>query len=153
MLPADVANRQACRHALYNGASKLTLPMKDLWLTVYILDAVLVFFLIPFAMFYYQGDLETTVGKRIKSALMWVLSSAIICALVLGILYGYCLLKFNVLVSIVAQAVCSAFIADASSDKTWTKQATFPEYVVALATIVGSVLFSVDKDIYRLFFH
>ena len=56
MLPADVANRQACRHAIYNGACSLTLPMKDLWLAVYILDAVLVFFVIPFAMFFYEGD-------------------------------------------------------------------------------------------------
>lgn len=58
MLPADVANRQACRHAIYNGACNLTLPMKELWLAVYILDAVLVFFVIPFAMFYYEGDLD-----------------------------------------------------------------------------------------------
>lgn len=56
MLPADVANRQACQHAIYNGACNLTLPMKQLWLAIYIVDAVLVFFVIPFAMFYYEGD-------------------------------------------------------------------------------------------------
>lgn len=56
MLPADVANRQACRHAIYNGACNLTLPMKTLWLIVYIVNALLVFFVIPFAMFYYEGD-------------------------------------------------------------------------------------------------
>lgn len=56
MLPADVANRQACRRAIYNGSCSLTLPMKDLWLAVYIADAILVFFVIPFAMFYYEGD-------------------------------------------------------------------------------------------------
>lgn len=38
---------------------------------------------------------------------------------------------------------CSAYLASASSEKTWTMRATFPEYVVALATIVGSVLFAV----------
>lgn len=38
---------------------------------------------------------------------------------------------------------CSAYTASASSEKTWTMRTTFPEYVVALATIVGSVLFSV----------
>jgi hypothetical protein len=38
---------------------------------------------------------------------------------------------------------CSAYSASPSSEKTWTMRATFPEYVVALATIVGSVLFSV----------
>ncbi|RVX06056.1 LIMR family protein [Vitis vinifera] len=88
MLPADVANRQACRHAIYNGACNFTLPMRDLWLAIYIVDAVLVFFVIPFAMFYYEGDQDKSVGKRIKSALLWVITTAIVCALVLGILYG-----------------------------------------------------------------
>ncbi|KAK8518153.1 hypothetical protein V6N13_027635 [Hibiscus sabdariffa] len=75
MLPADVANRQACRRAIYNGACNLTLPMKELWLAVYIADAVLVFFVIPFAMFFYEGDEEKSVGKRIKSALLWVVTT------------------------------------------------------------------------------
>lgn len=61
MLPADVANRQACRHAIYNGACNFTLPMRDLWLAIYIVDAVLVFFVIPFAMFYYEGDQDKSV--------------------------------------------------------------------------------------------
>lgn len=38
---------------------------------------------------------------------------------------------------------CSAYAASASSETTWTMRTTFPEYVVALATIVGSVLFTV----------
>lgn len=39
---------------------------------------------------------------------------------------------------------CSANTAPANSQTTWTMRATFPEYVVALATIVGSVLFTVS---------
>ncbi|RRT51626.1 hypothetical protein B296_00028591 [Ensete ventricosum] len=39
--------------------------------------------------------------------------------------------------------LCDAYIAPASSEKTWTMQTSFPEYVVALATIVGSVLFTI----------
>lgn len=58
MLPADVANRHACVNSVYTGACHLTLPMKELWYTVYILDAVLVFLVIPFAIFYYEGDQE-----------------------------------------------------------------------------------------------
>lgn len=38
---------------------------------------------------------------------------------------------------------CAAYQAPASAEKTWTMRATFPEYVVALATVVGSVLFTV----------
>ncbi|KAE9465198.1 hypothetical protein C3L33_02898, partial [Rhododendron williamsianum] len=64
-----------------------------------------------------------SVGKRIKSALLWVVTTAIVCGLVLGILYAYS--------------------ASPSAETTWTMRATFPEYVVALATIVGSVLFTI----------
>ncbi|KAG5042375.1 hypothetical protein AAZX31_03G050200 [Glycine max] len=163
MLPADVANRQACRHAIYNGACSLTLPMKDLWLAIYILDAVLVFFVIPFAMFYYEGDQDKSVGKRIKSALLWMVTTAIVCALVLGILYGL-IGKVDFTVRHLSSSTsqfpstwdfnsgqqcigsthqCSAFTASPSSEKTWTMRTTFPEYVVALATIVGSVLFAI----------
>ncbi|MED6167978.1 hypothetical protein PIB30_007645 [Stylosanthes scabra] len=164
MLPADVANRQACRHAIYNGACNLTLPMKTLWLVVYILDAVLVFFVIPFAMFYYEGDQDKSVGKRIRSALLWMVTTAIVCALILGILYGL-VGKVDFTVRHLSSSTtafpsswslsnnqqclgngarqCSAYLASPSSEKTWTMRTTFPEYVVALATIVGSVLFSI----------
>ncbi|KAF3787972.1 LIMR family protein [Nymphaea thermarum] len=168
MLPADVANRQACRHAIYNGACNLTLPMRDLWLAIYIVDAVLVFFVIPFAMFYYEGDQDKTVGKRILSAMMWVVATAIVCGLVLGILYGLVgkvdftvrhlssntssfpsswtdFTKSQPCIGASTNNIhqCAAYSASASSGTTWTMQTTFPEYVVALATIVGSVLFSI----------
>ncbi|KAF9680039.1 hypothetical protein SADUNF_Sadunf06G0078600 [Salix dunnii] len=216
MLPADVANRQACRRAIYNGACNLTLPMKDLWIAVYIVDAVLVFFIIPFAMFYYEGDQDKSVAKRIKSALLWVITTAIVCGLVLGILYGIVdiyiiylvlisnffiednqnvssgmvemvrilfnrcnvhairLILFVIILGVIGKVdftvrhlssstttfpstwdfsssqpcigsgahQCSAYPTNASSEKTWTMRATFPEYIVALATIVGSVLFA-----------
>ncbi|GAB4857341.1 hypothetical protein Ancab_015249 [Ancistrocladus abbreviatus] len=163
MLPADVANRQACRHAIYNGACKLTLPMKDLWLAIYIADAILVFFVIPFAMFYYEGDQDKSIGKRIRSALCWVITSAVVCGLALGILYGL-VGKVDFTVRHLSSSTtsfpgswdfssgqqciggtkqCSAYLASPSSETTWTMRTTFPEYVVALATIVGSVLFTI----------
>ncbi|KVH94843.1 LMBR1-like membrane protein [Cynara cardunculus var. scolymus] len=160
MLPADVANRQACQHAIYNGACNLTLPMKDLWLAIYIIDAILVFFVIPFAMFYYEGDQDKTVGKRIKSALMWVIATAIICGLVLGVIgkvdftvrhLSSSTMSFPSTFQLSSSQPCigngarqcSAYTASPSSETTWTMRSTFPEYVVALATIVGSVLFSI----------
>ncbi|XP_042050095.1 LIMR family protein At3g08930-like isoform X3 [Salvia splendens] len=164
MLPADVANRQACRHAIYNGACNLTLPMKELWLALYILDAILVFFVIPFAMFYYEGDLDKTVWKRMKSSLLWVISTAVICVLLLGILYGF-LGKVDFTVrhlSASTQAFpsswdftsgqqcvgtgarqCSAYSSNAASVTTWTTRTTFPEYIVALTTVAGSIFFTI----------
>ncbi|KAG0503243.1 hypothetical protein HPP92_003315 [Vanilla planifolia] len=134
MLPADVANKHACRHAIYAGACNLTLPMRTLWLIVYIVDAVLVFFFIPFAIFYYEGDQDKSVGKRLLSAGLWVAVSALVCALTLGILQP-CIGP--------SAHQCDAYVASASSESTWTMRASFPEYVVALATIVGSVLFTI----------
>ncbi|KAL4188315.1 hypothetical protein AMTRI_Chr08g159440 [Amborella trichopoda] len=164
MLPADVANRQACKNSIYNGACNLTLPMKDLWLAIYIVDAILVFFVIPFAMFYYEGDQDKSVGKRVLSALMWVVATAIVCGLVLGILYGLVgKVDFTVMhlssstasfpstwtslsrsqPCLGASHQCAAYSTTASAETTWTMRTTFPEYVVALATIVGSVLFTI----------
>ncbi|KAG4922121.1 hypothetical protein JHK86_050934 [Glycine max] len=143
MLPADVANRQACRHAIYNGACSLTLPMKDLWLAVYILDAVLVFFVIPFAMFFYEGDQDKyeECGKEDQE-----------CFVVDGH-HGYSVrprsggnifaVAHTPFFPTLSSNQCSAFSASPSSEKTWTMRTTFPEYVVALATIVGSVLFAI----------
>ncbi|XP_042515869.1 LIMR family protein At5g01460-like [Macadamia integrifolia] len=165
MLPADVANRSACQNAIYNGACNLTLPMKTLWIIVYIVDAVLVFFIIPFAMFYYEGDQDKTIWKRVKSALLWVGTTAVVCALVLGILYGLVgKVDFTVrhlsstttsfpsswAFSSSQQCIggasvyqCSAYLTNTSSETTWTMRTTFPEYIVALTTVVGSVLFCI----------
>jgi hypothetical protein len=38
---------------------------------------------------------------------------------------------------------CSAEVASPGSATTWTMRTSFPEYVIAILTIVGSVLFSV----------
>ncbi|PWA59149.1 hypothetical protein CTI12_AA393720 [Artemisia annua] len=42
-----------------------------------------------------------------------------------------------------ANGNCSAYDASPSSETTWTQRSTFPEYIVALTTIVGSALFAI----------
>lgn len=59
LLPADVANVNACSNSVYLAACNYTLPMKDLWYAVYIIDAVFLFFICPTAFFYYEDDEET----------------------------------------------------------------------------------------------
>lgn len=49
---------------------------------------------------------------------------------------------FNVML-MCSSLQCDAYGAPASSETTWTMRTSFPEYLVALATIVGSVLFTV----------
>ncbi|XP_061369224.1 LIMR family protein At5g01460 isoform X2 [Gastrolobium bilobum] len=109
-------------------------------------------------------QVSRSIGKRIKSALLWMVTTAIVCALVLGILYGL-VGKVDFTVMHLSSSTssfpsswnfnsgqqcigsgsrqCSAYSASPSSEQTWTMRATFPEYVVALATIVGSVLFAI----------
>lgn len=83
MLPADVANRQACQHAIYNGACNLTLPMKQLWLAIYIVDAILVFFVIPFAMFITKATRIRLLPKGLKVQCVgcWSQQSCVLCCL------------------------------------------------------------------------
>ena len=50
-----------------------------------------------------------------------------------------------VLISLLYELQCSAYDASPSSETTWTQRSTFPEYIVALTTIVGSVLFAVSS--------
>jgi hypothetical protein len=38
---------------------------------------------------------------------------------------------------------CSAELAAADTATTWTMRTSFPEYVIAIVTIVGSILFAV----------
>ncbi|XP_057954794.1 LIMR family protein At5g01460-like [Malania oleifera] len=105
-----------------------------------------------------------SVGKRIKSAFLWVITTAIVCALVLGILCGL-IGKVDFTVRHLSSSTtlfpstwgfsgsqpcigsgthqCSVYSASSSSETTWTMRTTFPEYVVALATIVGSIFFTI----------
>ena len=56
MFPLDVGNRGACSEDIVLSACKFALPMKELWMTVYMLMAILVLIIIPFTLFYYEAD-------------------------------------------------------------------------------------------------
>ncbi|EFJ04438.1 hypothetical protein SELMODRAFT_138681, partial [Selaginella moellendorffii] len=169
MLPADVANRHSCEKNLYVGACKLTLPMKQLWWAVYIIDTVLV---ILFAIFFYESDQEKTVTQRVKNALLWVVILLTVFCLLLGILYaviGYAnftvrhlssttLAFINDFSSLNAKApflfsasfslssnvtlMCAAYMSGSLVKTTWSVRAPFPTYVITLNTIIGSILFT-----------
>ncbi|GBG85570.1 hypothetical protein CBR_g40208 [Chara braunii] len=178
MLPLDVANRKACENAIVTGACNLTLPMEQLWSAIYIINVVLVFFVIPFSMFFYEADMDDSPGKRAWSALQWCLVTAVVVILVLGIMYGVvgyvdlpvrrldarvvpfssaararfdvlgpstpCLLSDNTAaVSGPAASECYGYGGSAGSEDTWSLRSSFPVYVIALSTIVGSVLFAI----------
>lgn len=65
LFPLDVANVNACSVGLPLASCSTTLPMKTLWYIDYIIIVVMAFAIIPFAMFYYEGDSEWCVGRRL----------------------------------------------------------------------------------------
>lgn len=88
MFPLDVANRGACAEDIPLSSCDLTLPMRELWYSVYIANAVLVFIATPFAIFYYEAGSERTNGQKLISALLWVSITAVVFGLILGIAYA-----------------------------------------------------------------
>ena len=58
LFPLDVANSESCSLDVAINDCTSTLPMEALWYACYIAICVYVFALIPFFMFYYEGDSE-----------------------------------------------------------------------------------------------
>jgi LMBR1 domain-containing protein 1 len=56
MFPLDVANRAACSANIVESACRFTMPMEKLWFAVFISNLVLVWAVIPFTVFWYEGD-------------------------------------------------------------------------------------------------
>lgn len=56
LFPLDVANTDACAQSVSPSSCKYTLPMKQLWWSVFIGNLVLVWAIIPFTLFFYEAD-------------------------------------------------------------------------------------------------
>ncbi len=65
LFPLDVANRQACSAGLPVSYCTFAIPTKQLWYACFIANAVLVYGVIPFAMFYYEADSDACAGCRL----------------------------------------------------------------------------------------
>eukprot|EP00803_Ostreobium_quekettii_P000894 evm.model.scf_53EXC.4 EVM.evm.TU.scf_53EXC.4 scf_53EXC:42051-48167(+) len=167
MFPLDVANRGSCREGVPLSSCDLTLPMRDLWFAVYIMDVLLVFFVIPFTVFYYEAGSDLEFGEKIQNSLVWVGMTGVVLGLVLGIAYGLAgyvefptervesgavlLETFIAAVDAGGSAACIAsgdsntFAGDKCDatqgevDKqTWKLRSSFALYVVAVASVLVS---------------
>eukprot|EP00743_Colponemidia_sp_Colp-15_P002666 GILK01002888.1.p1 GENE.GILK01002888.1~~GILK01002888.1.p1 ORF type:complete len:501 (-),score=80.08 GILK01002888.1:109-1611(-) len=78
-LPLDVANSRS------GGGG---LDIKDLWYAFYITTAIMVVVLIPFAIFYYEGDEEESMGERIVGAIKYEILVFAICSALFAIMYS-----------------------------------------------------------------
>ena len=61
LFPLDIANRNSCSPDLEASYCTFAIPSKILWYILYIVNACLVFGVIPFAIFYYEADSEVYV--------------------------------------------------------------------------------------------
>ena len=71
MLPLDVGNRHACAEHVALSACNFTLPMKELWYSVYMAMILLIVVVIPGTMFYYEAD-----SDRCGRKLVYLLTSS-----------------------------------------------------------------------------
>ncbi|KIZ02019.1 hypothetical protein MNEG_5943 [Monoraphidium neglectum] len=88
LFPLDVANRAACSFGVAESACVFTLPMRELWFAIFITNLVMVFFLIPFTMFFWEADSDYTWFMRVKTAFLWTLGMAVVLGLAIGVAYG-----------------------------------------------------------------
>jgi len=168
MLPLDVANRNACDQTKLLSACSYTLPMKDLWTYTYMTMIIWVTFIIPFTLFYYESDSEKNAMARIAEAGQYWFVAMLAIALALGIGYG---IGGNIVFNTPSLSSGFAKIEATTSDVdgciptgsfgqlasntdcdglngspttvrflTFT---TFPIYCIALATVIGWLLFMV----------
>ena len=130
-------------------------------------------FVIPFASFYYEADVEFSSVKKAKSAMMWVIVTFVIASLVLGLAYGLagfveypveqlfsgiapldasrpiqkeCIVPKGLGWSEVRLEACDAS-AVVVETKNWTLRTSFPVYVIALSSMLGWLLFSLFAGI------
>jgi LMBR1 domain-containing protein 1 len=169
MLPLDVANRNACDQTKLLSACTYTLPMTDLWTYVYITMIVWVGFVIPFTLFYYEADSEKDLFQRLVEAAQSWFVFVIAFALGLGIGYGvggYIIFNSptlqsglvrlssdlsgalgcipnNAFASLQGSVSCDGVANSGLTWSKWSTRTTFPIYCIALATIMGWLLFMV----------
>lgn len=164
MFPLDVANRRACEE---NITCDLTLPMKELWYGVYITMSLMVAFVIPFFIFFYEADYELSLSGKVWSALMWNLATLFVLGLTLGLSYGLAgYADFTVerlesgmmpIESPALTGIGTCIGADGALDyvtglcdagksehtENWEVRVSFPVYVIAIFSLCGWVLFMV----------
>mmetsp|Transcript_285 Transcript_285/g.888 ORF Transcript_285/g.888 Transcript_285/m.888 type:complete len:505 (-) Transcript_285:677-2191(-) len=160
LLPLDVANRSACDAHLVLSACELTLPMEKLWYAVVLSETLLILFVIPFTMFYYEADSELTTFGKVWSAGQWVLMTFVVASLTVGLAYGFVgyvdypvqslrsgLLPldadFQALTTCIGEGQLCDATAESVTTETWSVRPTLPVYVIALASVLSWVLFMV----------
>ncbi|KAK3280837.1 hypothetical protein CYMTET_11340 [Cymbomonas tetramitiformis] len=170
MLPLDVANQAACSQDIVRSACNFTLPMEELWYTVYMIMFIMIICVIPITMFYYEADSELSFLGRVWSSIQWVLVTLLVVGLTIGIAYGVAGYVDYPVEAVTAGMVpigtnlrgmsscwdvgtvasspvlggykCDATIGEVD-EETWSVRSTFPVYVIACVSVAGWALLMV----------
>lgn len=127
--------------------------MKDFWLAIYMLIAVLVVFCLPFYIFLYETDEEDGVIKRIWTAFFYECITLIVVSLILFISWAF--LKFaEIPITVYSKTAAElessivninyqTFKAQPQTSKEAFLElaVSFPIYVLTLMSFVGWILF------------
>ena len=71
------------------SACNFALPMLELWTAVYMMMLILIVFVVPFTLFYYEQDHDMSVRGKLVSSSWWVAGTFVILGLILGLSYGF----------------------------------------------------------------
>jgi len=138
MLPLDVSNART------NGG----FPMTELWYTVYIIMAIMIVLLIPFAIFYYEAEdpTENNNAKQIASAVKYelvVLGVAVLFTLILWLGIGTAEIPYQKLESGLTDINETTTLPSPckASNASVSYQVSFILYIISVVTFVGMFLF------------
>jgi len=143
MVPLDVANSRG------DGGG---INMDVFWKIVLIADAIFLVFLIPFAIFRYEGDEEAGFFKRLWSSLCYTFGTVIFFALVIGISYAF-LSKANI--PLTSYGFAASNVTSSTGAVSWDTLSTnsighstslqldvsFPVYIMAFFSFIGWIFF------------
>ena len=63
--------------------------MLDLWYAVYMIMIVWTLVVVPFTLFYYEQDHDTSVYGKVVSSFWWVAGAFAVVSLIVGLCYGF----------------------------------------------------------------
>eukprot|EP00164_Ancoracysta_twista_P001856 GFYU01002440.1.p1 GENE.GFYU01002440.1~~GFYU01002440.1.p1 ORF type:complete len:480 (-),score=160.37 GFYU01002440.1:238-1677(-) len=137
VLPFDVANR----------GSGNSLDTKLLWEFVFMIASILLIFVIPFSLFFYESDDESP-RKQFMGAVKWMIGFFLVFGLIFGLMYGligfteidYVVLKPDAFYT-PAAALPAACQTCTREDRHVSFRVTFPVYLVAFLSFVGWFFF------------
>jgi len=161
IMPYDISNTRGA-----GGGLRIDI----LWQIVHVILAIMVFFIIPFAYFFYENDMEPDESNKgfcktqFGQALLYTIGFAIVFIIILVIMYAvinvaeipvaYVMYQSKLVKhmnesydafqnSLIEVRSCENPLCDNTTRKYWKISVTFPIYLVAFLSFIGWFFFSI----------